>query len=258
VVTEPGVVISEPNGGKLKIDFRENGKVKFNGQDWVQRPLESVDAEVTRIQKFINGSSEQGFLWDQLVPSAHAGPGASAGMAVVAHAVSTAWTAEACKEHGISDELMRRCSLMAVSMRDPVDASTRDPAEFLPIIMKCSADNAGTFELIEKNKNGRYRRYRVGYKGPKAAWVTMAVAPSQTDKFTEFVNINLEGQVPNEQKALANAIASKGDEIEANVCNGNEVQKKRYLASLEANKKELLSSLREEDSPGNSSNINAL
>lgn len=251
------LVITESDGTKVVIEYKKNGAITLNGKEWKLRPLATVEEEVSRLALFINGETKASSGFFGLVPAAQAGGAAVGGSAVAAFAGANAWKAESCGEEELSGDLVNDCPLMAVPMQ-PILVNTRkveDAELFLPVSLKCPAENGGTLELISKNISGHAERVRLVYKNDKPIRVSLAAA-EKSGSFEEVANINMD-KISDDEKVFAKFSIDKGQPLLNSVCLGSKKEKSRYFSSLKANRESLMASA-PQDSDGDDATMEAL
>lgn len=255
-----GLTISDVNGKRAVLKFQADGKFLINGQEWKIRPLATVPEEVNRLALLLSGEGQaSGF---SLIPSANAiGPLAGVnGIAAAAYAAGDAWKADACGGRELSEELNQDCPLMAVGMQPMkvrMNKAVEDPDLFLPVGLKCPAENQGTLELISKNILGQAERLRVEYVKDKPVMVAIYAA-EKNSKFEEAIKIDLRKTRNANEVEIGKKVAETTDPLLKDVCFGPKAARARYYASLDANRLELRPEYSESKPSGEKKSLNSL
>lgn len=246
-VSKEGLLLIQSDGSKMALKFGKDGTAYVNGKEWRLKPLATVDAEVKRLGEQAAGEtkSKRASVFSLLMPSAVAGPAFSAGAAAVASATSARWRAEACKGEELTDGLDHDCPQMAVGMLPIVKVAESKPAPkndeaklFKPVSLKCPADNRGVYEIQAKNKEERVTRVRITFANGNPTSIVTAAYNKQVGKFVEYENYKLPLKDEDDQY-MAEVILKQNKSVYEGVCNAAPDVKRRYMASLDSNRKEL-------------------
>jgi hypothetical protein len=199
-----------------------------------------VEEEVTRLALFINGEKKASSGFMGLIPAAQAGGAAMGGAAIAAFAGANAWKAESCGEKELRGDLLTDCAQMAVKMQPIlVKMQSGDSELFRPISLKCPIENKGTLELLSKNAIGQFEKVQITYKNENATKVVVSVA-EKNSSFESWLNVNLAGSADEMEMDMAKQAVAKYGSLRGGVCEASKEKKKRYFASLESNRKELV------------------
>jgi hypothetical protein len=243
--TKNGLELTSTDGDVAVIAFGRDGTMTVNGMPWRLRPLATTAEEVARLAAFIDGEAPAGAsLFDRIMPAARAAGGLSAGASGVAAAAlagGNAWKSDACDEVELSDELNEDCPPMAVGMQSlivQVKGGKKDPEEFLPVNLKCPAENGGVLELISKNRMGHSQRVRWAYAEDSITKISVDTADAGV-QFKKFVNLDLSKDTPEGYQGFLEAMEAQAQALKGSVCSGSKKEKTRYFASLEANRSQL-------------------
>jgi hypothetical protein len=235
------LVLTQGDGTKVTIEYKKDGAISLNGKDWKLKPLATVEEEVTRLALFLNGEKKTESSLFGLMPAAQAGGVGALGAAAAAFAGANAWKAESCGEEELQGDLVNDCPLMAVKMR-PILVKVRrieDPELYLPVSLKCPADNRGTLELISKNIEGKADRIRISVnKKLKPVVVTAAVA-DKGGQFEDYISVDLSSTKDESEIEFGRTVYRRNESLLREVCNGPKRNKERYYASLASNRTDL-------------------
>lgn len=241
-----GVEFFQSNGLRALMEFKKDGVVSINKQDWKFEPLASVDSEVKRLEVFLSGEHKRvsSLSYFGLIPDANAGVAAgAAGIAHIAFARGTEHKAIACGGENLSEGLKNDCPLMAVGMRPMVQLASASGEDLnqkmYPIELKCPSENDGTLELYLKNKKQIRSRLKVSFEGLVPNYVSYAESKGN-EQFkvaykVDLINFSADEIHLEEAKSLANAAKN----LNIKICNADENTKSTYMAKLKANNEAL-------------------
>jgi hypothetical protein len=107
------------------------------------------------------------------------------------------------------------------------------PAEFLPISLKCPAENHSVLELQTKRPDGGRQQFRVTYNEEKVLFARVEAAGTHGD-FILVGEANLESP-PTGYEVFRERVLAKIEPIRKQACLGSPAQQQKYRDLLRSN-----------------------
>lgn len=243
-----GMFLQTPNGKRVKVGFKKNGEITFNGKPWRFKPLATIDSEVKRLADHITGADQRALL-EYLLPKAHASEEISEdvyGLAAAAFAAGYSWRAHACMAERLDGELLEDCIMMGAPIRSITDftklswggrrnivrasLSTSDwesGKAFVATSLSCPEKLPGTIEWVITNKYGDSEKSSGNFKTIKDDSNPVHVYFSKRQEKYKEVTLSSDAKTVARFRMAA---------ILETVCLAKTVEKEKFMAIIRENK----------------------
>lgn len=111
---------------------------------------------------------------------------------------------------------------------------TKEQKKFLAVQLLCPDSDAGVLTVVSKNRNGITDHYLVGHVHGKQTYLSIYQIDNEGTK-KGWIEVDLLKNTDKEVLELGNAMAEDGISLLKTICNGSEIVRKRYRATLKAN-----------------------
>lgn len=118
---------------------------------------------------------------------------------------------------------------------------TKDEKKYFAIQLICPRVKTGRLELISANRLGSIEQYRVEYLQDKAIAIQISYRENTSSAFENVLNVELTNNEPDSSASLdllnGRSFVSEGNRLLREICKGSETARKKYRATLNANKR---------------------